>query len=72
MICITIVSALFVLLFVLQETCHRAERRDLYDRLMCKGAGDYRKLREKKSRNAQPPYVVSAKKWRDTERRESE
>lgn len=71
MVYVTVVSLISVALTVFLELCHRAERKDLYDRLMCKGATEYGKLHQKKSRQAQPPYVVSAKRWRDAERRDN-
>ena len=71
MVYLTIVSMVFVLLTVFLEICHRAERKELYDRLMCRDASEYGKLRQKKSGRADAPYVVSAKKWRDTERRDN-
>ena len=66
---------IFVLLYLLAvlwlERCHRAERRELYDRISFDKSEDYVKLREKKKRQMpEPPYIKTAKKWRSTKESE--
>ncbi len=61
---------IFVLLYLLAvlwlERAHRTERRELYDRISFDNPAEYVKSREKKKRELpQPPYIATAKRWRD-------
>ena len=57
----TVMAAVYAVLILLLELFHRAERKDMYDRLMCRDASEYKKSA------AKPPYVVTAQRWRDRE-----
>ncbi len=58
---------LYLLLYMWLEHFHRSERRELYDRLSFGDSSEYIRLREKKQhRVPEPPYIKTAKKWRNT------
>ena len=63
----TVMAAVYAVLILLLELFHRAERKDMYNRLMCRDASEYKKLHENKKSAAKPPYVVTAQRGRDRE-----
>ncbi len=59
---------LYLLLLLWLERCHRAERRELYDRMSFRETEQYIKHRDgKKHRMPEYPFNVAAKKWRDAD-----
>ena len=65
----TILSVIFAAFVLVLELYHGRERKELYSRLTCRDASEYHRITEKKRERRLPPYVISAKKWRDTEGR---
>ena len=67
-----ILSIVFSVCELLLEAYHARERKELYSRLTCRDASEYHRITEKKRKSKLPPYIVSAKKWRDADGRADE
>lgn len=54
-------------LILIQALLHRAERRDLYDRLMCRDVNDYKqaRARDKPGTAVTHRHEQVMKRWRD-------
>ena len=58
-----VIYALLILILA-QEIIHRAERKDLYNRIMCRDIDDYKQLGEPKASKAPTAHDRALKKWR--------
>jgi len=58
-----VIYALLILILA-QEIIHRAERKDLYNRIMCRDIDDYKHLGEPKADKAPSAHDRALKKWR--------
>lgn len=52
---------------VMQDVIHRVERRDLYNRIMCKDINDYKRITNKPAEPVVSAHQRTINKWRHKE-----
>jgi len=52
---------------LVQEILHRVERRDLYNRIMCKDINEYKRISDKPAEPVKSAHQRTIDKWRHKE-----